>query len=157
MRSRSRGSGSVSNQFEQPPSPPPQKTETRQSVIGPSLQFVGEIRSAGSVTIDGQVKGKVSAHTLTVGRSGGIEGSTAAVTARIDGLIQGDLAADTVILGPSARVFGDITHRSLAMEPGARFEGRAVLAKSDKSRDEKTPQSAAPPETTAEKRSTSPN
>ena len=38
------------------------------------------------------------------------------------------LAADTVVLGSSAQVFGDITHRSLSMEPGARFEGRAIHA-----------------------------
>jgi cytoskeletal protein CcmA (bactofilin family) len=62
---------------------------------------------------------------LTLGPRGGIEGEATAESARIDGLVEGDLKAETVILGSGARVVGDITHRSLSMEPGAQFEGRA--------------------------------
>ena len=157
MRSRTKKSGPVSNDMGQTTVTPPPKAEGRQTIIGASLQFVGEIRSAGSVRIDGQVKGKVTARTLTVGRTGGIEGKVAAEIAQIDGLVEGDLEADTVILGPSAQVIGDITHRSLAMEPGARFEGRAVLSRAGKSTGEASPATAPPPEAAAEKRAIRPN
>ena len=55
-----------------------------------------------------------------------------------------DLEADTVILGPSAQVFGDITHRSLSMEPGARFEGRSILSRA--ATGESMPETATPPD-----------
>lgn len=157
MRSRNKDLGSDSNKPGRTPATPPQKVETQPSIIGASLQFVGEIRSAGSVRINGQVKGKVTARALTVGRRGGIEGQVAAETAQIDGLVQGDLEADTVILGPNAQVIGDITHRSLAMEPGARFEGKALLSKAGKSIGESKPETATPPEAAVEKRPLGPN
>ena len=126
MRSRTKKSKSDSNRIEHAPVAHQQGAERRQSVIGASLQFTGEIKSAGSVRIEGQVTGRVIARSLTLGRGGEIEGDVAAEIAQIDGLVEGDLEADTVVLGPSAQVFGDITHRSLSMEPGARFEGRAI-------------------------------
>ncbi len=121
-----------------------QGAERRQSVIGASLQFTGEIKSAGSVRIEGQVTGRVTARSLTLGRGGEIEGDVAAEIAQIDGLLEGDLEADTVILGPSAQVFGDITHRSLSMEPGARFEGRSILSRA--ATGESVPETATPPD-----------
>jgi len=128
MRSRTKNSSSESNKIEQAPVAREQVSERQQSVIGASLQFTGEIKSTGSVRIEGRVTGRVTARILMLGRSGGIEGDVAAEIVRIDGLVEGDLAADTVVLGSSAQVFGDITHRSLSMEPGARFEGRAIHA-----------------------------
>ena len=126
MRSRTKKTRPDSNRIEQTPAALQQAPERRQSVIGASLRFTGDIKSAGSVRIEGRVTGRVTVRSLTLGRSGGIEGDVAAEIARIDGLVEGDLEADTVVLGPSAQVFGDITHRSLSMEPGARFEGRAI-------------------------------
>jgi len=121
-----------------------QGAERRQSVIGASLQFTGEIKSAGSVRIEGQVTGRVTARSLTLGRGGEIEGDVAAEIAQIDGLLEGNLQADTVILGPSAQVFGDITHRSLSMEPGARFEGRSIPLRA--ATGESMPETATPPD-----------
>ena len=129
MRSRTeKKPKSDSNTTDQPPLSTQPVAERRPTVIGASLQFNGEIKSAGSVTIDGWVKGRVTAGSLTLGSRGGIEGDVAAETAYIDGLLEGDLEAGSVTLGPNARVHGDITHRSLAMEPGAQFEGRSVTA-----------------------------
>ena len=144
MRSRNKKSKSDSNRIEHAPEAHQQGAERRQSVIGASLQFTGEIKSAGSVRIEGQVTGRVIARSLTLGRGGEIEGDVAAEIAQIDGLLEGDLEADTVILGPSAQVFGDITHRSLSMEPGARFEGRSILSRA--ATGESMPETATPPD-----------
>ena len=133
MPSRTDRQKSASNRIEQARREPRQGAERRPSVIAASLRFEGEIHSDGSVRIEGQVKGKVTARNLTVGSRGGIEGDVAAEVAEINGLITGDLEADTVILGPGAQVFGDITYGSLAMEPGARFEGRTIQAAAPRS------------------------
>lgn len=103
------------------------------------------------------MKGSVAARTLTVGRSGEVAGSVVAEIAQIDGLVEGDLAADTVVLGPTARVAGDITHRSLAVEPGARFEGRAVRSRSAKAAGETDPETAALSPSAAKRRPLRPN
>ena len=128
MRSRNKRSKSGSKKSEGARQAPSGGAEKHPTVIGASLQFVGEIKSGGSVRIEGQVKGKVAARSLTVGPGGGIEGDVAAEMAEINGLVTGDLAADKVVLGSGARVVGDITYGSLEMEPGARFEGRTIQA-----------------------------
>jgi cytoskeletal protein CcmA (bactofilin family) len=128
MPSRTDRSRSDPSKIEPTPKALQQAAERQPTFIGPSLQFTGEIKSAGSVRIEGRVTGRVSAHSLTLGPRGGIEGEATAESARIDGLVEGDLKAETVILGSGARVVGDITHRSLSMEPGAQFEGRAIHA-----------------------------
>ena len=128
MRSRNKSSVFAPKKDHAAPVAPPPPAEKRPSLIGASLQFVGEIRSTGSVRIDGQVTGTVSARSLTVGQSGEVAGRVVAESAEVDGRVEGELEADTVVLGPTARVVGDITHRSLAMAPGARFEGRSILS-----------------------------
>lgn len=128
MRSRSKGSTSLSNKVEPAPAAPLATAEKRQSLIGASLQFVGEIRSTGSVRIEGRVTGPVNAYMLTVAPGGEIAGPVVAQMAHIDGRVDGRIEADSVVLGPNAQVVGDITHRSLAMEPGACFEGRSILS-----------------------------
>jgi cytoskeletal protein CcmA (bactofilin family) len=129
MRSRSKGSTSLSNKVESAPAAPLATAEKRQSLIGASLQFVGEIRSTGSVRIEGRVTGPVNAYMLTVAPGGEIAGPVIAQMAHIDGRVDGRIEADSVVLGPNAQVVGDITHRSLAMEPGACFEGRSILSR----------------------------
>lgn len=133
MRSRTKTSVFAPKKSDPAPVAPSPPAEKRQSLIGASLQFVGEIRSTGSVRIDGQVTGTVSARSLTVGQGGEIAGRAVAEIAQVDGRIDGDLEADTVVLGPTAQVVGDITHRSLAMAPGAHFEGRSVVSGAAKS------------------------
>ena len=115
----------------------------QQSVIGVNLRFVGEIESSGSVRIEGQVQGRVKTRELTIGQGGGIEGDVTAEIARIDGALDGDLAAELVVLGPSARVTGNITARSLAVESGARFEGRSTVGRASTAQDSGEVASAA--------------
>jgi cytoskeletal protein CcmA (bactofilin family) len=96
----------------------------KQSVIGTGLRVVGEIESAGNVRIEGHVQGNVRARTLAVGDGGRVDGNVDAEIAQIDGTVNGKVQAGTVVLGATARLKGDILQRSLAIELGAKFEGR---------------------------------
>lgn len=150
MRSRNKRSKSSSNKIEGARQAPSAGAEKHPTVIGASLHFVGDIRSGGSVRVEGQVTGKVAAHSLTVGPGGGIEGDVAAELAEINGLVTGDLAADKVVLGSGARVVGDITYGSLEMEPGARFEGRTIQAPAATATGEARPEGTGPSGAVAE-------
>lgn len=144
MRSRNKRSVFTSEASDSAPDAPPRPAEKQPSLIGASLQFVGEIRSTGSVRIDGQVTGTVSARSLTIGQGGEISGRVVAEIAQVDGRIDGEIEAGTVVLGPTAEVIGDITHRSLTMAPGARFEGRSVMSGAAESAGRTDPDAAAP-------------
>ena len=73
MRSRNKKTKSSSKKDEGARQSPSAGAEKHPTVIGASLQFVGEIKSGGSVRIEGRVKGKVAARRLTVGPAGGID------------------------------------------------------------------------------------
>ncbi len=94
------------------------------SIISPDLKIVGNLKSNGEIQIDGTVKGDVEGPLLTVGEQGKIDGSTVAETVRIFGTVSGRVQVKTVRLAESAKVTADITHESLAIEAGAKFEGR---------------------------------
>ena len=54
-----------------------------------------------------------------------IVGSIVADRVVVSGRVEGTIFGDTVVLGPTARVHGDISSRSLAIEEGALFDGRS--------------------------------
>jgi len=94
------------------------------SIIGSNCSLAGDILSEGEVHIDGKVIGDVRCITLVIGEGGGITGEINAETVRVLGAVTGQITARAVELAKTARILGDITHDSLAVEAGAYVEGR---------------------------------
>ncbi|MBF0392545.1 MAG: polymer-forming cytoskeletal protein [Alphaproteobacteria bacterium] len=93
------------------------------SIISADAKLIGDIVSEGEVQIDGQVAGDIQCHTLVVGESGAITGACVAEITRVHGAITGSITSRSVYLAKTARMIGDITHESLAIEPGALMQG----------------------------------
>ncbi|HIJ38005.1 MAG TPA: polymer-forming cytoskeletal protein [Rhodospirillaceae bacterium] len=102
---------------------PPATRETP-SIIGSNCTLVGDILSQGEVHIDGRVNGDVRCAVLVIGESGFITGEIRAEKVRVLGAVTGQINARAVELAKTARILGDITHESLAVEAGAYVEGR---------------------------------
>jgi cytoskeletal protein CcmA (bactofilin family) len=105
----------------------PNKTVTLRStpsIIGANCSLAGDIVSEGEVHVDGKVVGDVRCVTLVIGEAGGITGEINAETVRVLGAVTGQITARAVELAKTARILGDITHDSLAVEAGAYVEGR---------------------------------
>lgn len=94
------------------------------SIIGSNCSLAGDIVSDGEVHVDGKVVGDVRCITLVIGEGGGITGEINAETVRVLGAVTGQITARAVELAKTARILGDITHDSLAVEAGAYVEGR---------------------------------
>ena len=69
------------------------------------------------------VEGDIRAHLLTVGESSTIKGEVVADDVVINGKIIGRVRGLKVRLTSTARVEGDIIHKTIAIESGAHFEG----------------------------------
>ncbi|HXJ00101.1 MAG TPA: polymer-forming cytoskeletal protein [Micropepsaceae bacterium] len=96
----------------------------RPSIIGPELEVIGTLVSAGDLSVDGNIKGDIRAKGhVTVNQGGKVIGNLYAdqVTAR--GVIEGGVFAKTVHLGSTCHVKGDLLHARLAIEEGAFFDG----------------------------------
>lgn len=93
------------------------------SSISRGVTVVGEIFGDGTVQLFGRVKGDIRASTIWVKEGAEVEGDLLAEELIVEGLVKGTIRANRVKLFKTATVQGDIFHRSLTIDPQARFEG----------------------------------
>lgn len=93
------------------------------SIVSADLTVTGDLVSAGEIQIDGRVEGDIKCASLIIGISGAVTGEVSAQTVRMHGTVSGQVIAKSVFLASTARMVGDVTHESLAIEPGAFMEG----------------------------------
>ncbi|HVI30989.1 polymer-forming cytoskeletal protein [Phenylobacterium sp.] len=96
------------------------------SLIAENVTVNGDLASDGDVQLDGTVRGDLRVGRLTIGESGQVEGAIEAEAVDIRGRVTGSITAQQVRLHASAQVIGDVTHTQLAVDAGARFEGRSL-------------------------------
>lgn len=105
-----------------------------ETIIGAESSFQGNLRSKGSVRIDGKIEGGVSAEGVIVGERGEVQGDISARTVVIGGKITGNIhATESLELLTKSQVFGDLHAPQLLIAEGAIFEGSCLMA-SEKSK-----------------------
>jgi cytoskeletal protein CcmA (bactofilin family) len=93
------------------------------SSISSGLSIVGKIIGRGALTIFGHVEGELRASTVVIAEGAEMVGDVVAEELTINGHVKGTIHANRVRLGGAGVVEGDISHRTLAIEENARFEG----------------------------------
>lgn len=131
----SRDSGLVST-----PSP---KAPT--SVLSSDLTVVGNVHTAGDITVQGKIEGDVRAQLLTVGEGAVVSGEIIADDVVVNGRVIGRVRGLKVRLTSTARVEGDIIHKTIAIEAGAHFEGSVQRHENPLVKEEAAPKPLAPP------------
>ncbi|MEO0371676.1 MAG: polymer-forming cytoskeletal protein [Pseudomonadota bacterium] len=99
------------------------KAKPPASVLSSDLHISGNIKTTGDIQIEGTVEGDIRAHLLTVGESATVKGEVMADDVVVNGRIVGRVRGLKVRLTSTARVEGDIIHKTIAIESGAHFEG----------------------------------
>jgi cytoskeletal protein CcmA (bactofilin family) len=97
------------------------------SIIGRDLVIAGSqltIITRGVLQVDGVIQGELRGQQIIVGEHGRVTGTVAAEKIEVHGQVSGALRGLAVMLHPTARVEGDIHHRTLAIAEGAAFDGR---------------------------------
>ncbi len=102
---------------------PVNKPKPAPSVLSSDLTITGNLVTTGDVQIEGTVEGDIRAHLLTVGESATVKGECVADDVIVNGRVVGCVRGLKVRLTASARVEGDIIHKTIAIESGAHFEG----------------------------------
>ncbi len=99
------------------------KPKPAASVLSSDLVIKGNLKTTGDLQIEGMVDGDIRAHLLTVGEGATVKGEIVADDVVVNGRIIGRVRGLKVRLTSSARVEGDIIHKTIAIESGAHFEG----------------------------------
>jgi cytoskeletal protein CcmA (bactofilin family) len=99
------------------------------SVIGNNTVITGDIRTEGSIRVDGKIVGNVVTQAdAAIGMNGLIEGSVDARNITLAGKVMGTLtAAQKLVLEGKSVMKGDIRTARLIVDEGAVFDGRSSM------------------------------
>jgi cytoskeletal protein CcmA (bactofilin family) len=120
------------------------------TIVGQGAKLEGTVVSAGSLRIDGQIKGQVNAEgDVMLSPQSQVEADIRAQNVSIAGRFKGSIVVKgRAELARGGRVDGNITSKTLVIEEGAVFQGQSIM-------DQQTPGQAPPaqppqPKATAE-------
>lgn len=99
------------------------KPKPAPSILSSDLVVKGNLKTTGDVQIEGVIEGDIRAHLLTVGEGATVKGEIVADDVVVNGRVVGRVRGLKVRLTSTARVEGDIIHKTIAIESGAHFEG----------------------------------
>src|SRR5512146_1930877 len=114
-----------------PPSTPVAVTPTERvtSVLGPGINWQGNLRGTGGVRIEGTFEGEISLRGLVVvGETGRVTCETMrANTVIVAGAVRGNVMAEKLEIRSTGRVWGDVTVVAFATEEGAFLRGQVRM------------------------------
>ena len=96
------------------------------SVIGPGINWLGDLRGSGGIRIEGTITGEIAISGLVVvGESGKVEcEQLKADTVIIAGTVKGNITCRKLDIRSSGKVWGDVVTSSFSSEDGAFFRGQ---------------------------------
>ncbi len=99
------------------------KAKPAPSILSSDLVVTGHMKTTGDIQVEGTVEGDIHAHLLTIGENATVKGEVVADDVVVTGHVKGRVRGLKVRLTSTARVEGDIIHKTIAIESGAHFEG----------------------------------
>ena len=95
------------------------------SVLGPGINWQGNLRGSGGVRIEGTFEGQIAIRGLVVvGETGRVTcDDLRANTVVVAGAVRGNITAEKLEIRSTGRVWGDVTVVAFATEEGAFLRG----------------------------------
>ena len=109
-----------SDELEQSASP---VRHLKPSMISEGFEFNGDIKSNGSLTVDGSIVGQVTVDNLIVGVTGSVSGTITAKTINVKGKLAGNVNCSDIIVGGRSIVDGNVTYSSITIQRGGIVKG----------------------------------
>lgn len=99
------------------------------TVVGKGARIEGNLISAGSLRIDGQIKGKITAEgDVTLSPQSEVEADIKAANVIVGGVFKGNIVAgNKAELSRGGSVDGNITSKALVVAEGASFTGQSIM------------------------------
>jgi len=99
--------------------------ETIETLIGPTANFMGDLKSDGGVRIEGVLEGSLeTAGNLVVGEKARIVANITAHNVSVVGAIRGNITANRVEVLSTGKVWGDISVNSFLLDEGGFIQGQ---------------------------------
>lgn len=111
------------------------------TIVGQGAKLEGTVVSAGSLRIDGQIKGQVNADgDVMLSPQSAVEADIRAQNVSVAGRFKGSIVVKgRAEIARGGRVDGNITSKTLVVEEGAIFQGQSIM-------DQQTPAAGGQPQ-----------
>ena len=93
-------------------------------IISTGTKITGNVTDGDVIHVDGILEGDIVCNELVLGATGSIVGNVRAHTIEIYGELTGSIKAESLFIASTAKFVGDSTYKTIAIEPGARLEGK---------------------------------
>lgn len=109
----------------------------RESILGPTLRFKGDLSAEENLVIQGQVEGKIGpVPRVTIGATANVQATIDAGIVIVEGTLVGDIrAATSVIVRETAKITGNIAAPAVSILDGAEFNGQVSMGDRRRARD----------------------
>jgi cytoskeletal protein CcmA (bactofilin family) len=99
------------------------------SVLGPGINWKGDLRGSGGVRIEGSFEGEINIRGLVViGETGRVSCEMMqANSVIVAGAVKGNITAEKLEIRSTGRVWGDVTTVAFATEEGAFLRGQVRM------------------------------
>lgn len=99
------------------------------TVLGPGINWKGDLRGKGGVRIEGTLEGEIAVRGLVIiGETGRVTCETfKADTVIVAGAVNGEILAEKLEIRATGRVYGDVTTQAFSTEEGAFLRGKVTM------------------------------
>lgn len=104
-------------------------TERVTSVLGPGINWKGDLRGKGGVRIEGTLEGEIAVRgMIIIGETGRVTcPKFEADTVIVAGVVNAEIIAKKLEIRATGRVYGDVTVQSFSTEEGAFLRGKVTM------------------------------
>jgi cytoskeletal protein CcmA (bactofilin family) len=103
-------------------------TKKLESFIGLNSIFKGEVKTEGTLRIDGTIDGNVNADWVVISEKASLKGDIVAKGIIVSGRVEGNLKAEEIVeIKSKGQIFGDISANKLSIVEDGIFSGRVSM------------------------------
>lgn len=107
-------------------------TEKLESFIGINSHFKGDIKTQGTLRVDGTVEGNIETDWLILGETSHLKGNAVSKGIIVGGRVDGNLNAKEIIeIKTKGQVTGELTTSKLSIAEGAMFDGSSSMIREE--------------------------
>lgn len=99
------------------------------SVLGPGINWNGDLRGKGGVRIEGALEGEIAVRGMVIiGETGRVTcQALKAGTVIVAGTVKGEITAEKLEIRATGRVYGDVKVQSISTDEGAFLRGTVTM------------------------------
>ncbi len=105
-----------------------EKSLEMNTILGENSHYEGNMNVKGSLRIEGEFVGEISADSLVIGKKAKVEANIKSPSVMVGGYVKGNISENKhLTIQSTGRVVGDVNTDRLSVEEGAVLHGKCLM------------------------------